>query len=208
MPDGVVPATEEPGHIVRYRSPRFVLYTNNFLPGHVTLYHSHRNDLLAVIAGDSIAVNQKPGGEPTEQKVPAGTVVLFPYADLPSPYVHRISVAGELPFINIGVEFLDAIPSAEMRAQLMPLKLDSVTMISDNRRGRGYSVALAAGQTLAIPSQGSAVLVVAVDEGQLQLDDAAWTVTKGDFRFFESTRPKRVSNSSTHGIVLILFHAF
>ena len=152
---------------VRYRSPRFVLYTNNFLPGHVTLYHSHRNDLVAVIAGDSIAVNQKPGGEPTEQKVPAGTVVLFPYADLPSPYVHRISVAGELPFINIGVEFLDAIPSAETCAQLTPLQLESVAMISDNRRGRGYSVALAAGQTalaVAVPVTAGCVLMAMTGE--------------------------------------------
>lgn len=208
----VVPVTEEPGHIVRYQSPHFLIYTNRLMPGYQTLYHEHRNDLLAVIAGDTIAVNQKPDGQPTEQKVPAGTVILFPYADLPKAYVHRVSVAGELPFINVGLEFLDAWPIDPRRSQAPLLNAAGIIVLNENRRGRAYRVDLAPGVSLALPEQGSGLLIVALKPLVTTLETkgtaSRWEPAQGDFRFFETTWPQRISNLSAGIASLVVFQAF
>lgn len=208
-----LPVTEEPGHIVRYRSPRFVIYTNHFAPGDWTLYHEHRNDLLAVIAGDTVAINQKLGGEPGEQRVPTGTVAFFPYADTPSGYVHRISVGGTKPFINVGLDFQDIVPSAERRALMPVLDGTGMAAISENRRGRAYRIELPAGQSLALPEYGSALLVVGlttatVDFSSTSKESSRWELVAGDFQFFETTRPARISNTSASSASLILFMAY
>lgn len=208
----VVAATEEPRHIVRYRSPRFVIYTNNFAPGDWTLYHQHRNDLLAVIAGETVAISQKLGGEPGEQKVPAGTVAFFPYADMPDGYVHRVSVGGNLPFINVGLEFQDIVPSAERKASLPLWDSKAVTLIGENRRGRAYRVELGAGQLLALPESGSAMLLVAVSTAAIKLegnnDGAHWAAVPGDFHFYEKTWPRRLNNVSVSTASAVLFQAY
>ncbi|MBL0075722.1 MAG: hypothetical protein IPP41_07155 [Rhodocyclaceae bacterium] len=208
-----VPVTEEPGHIVRYRSARFVLYTNNFAPGDWTLYHEHRNDLLAVIAGETIAISQKLGGEPGEQKVPAGTVAFFPYADMTDGYVHRVSVSGTKPFINIGVDFQEIAPSAERRALVPTWSSKFAKLIAENRRGRAYRIELDPGQALVIPDNGSALLVVALSTATIIFSNATtdaspWESNMGDFKFFESARPQQLSNASANGASLIVFQAY
>lgn len=207
-----VPASEEPLHVVRYRSPHFVIYTNNLAPGEWTQYHEHRSDLLAVIAGATVAINQKWNGEAGEQRVPAGTVAFFPYADMPNGYVHRVSAGGTLPFVNVGVDFQDAQPSAERRASLAPLTGNSITAIGENRRGRAYRVELGAGQSLALPKQGSAVLLVALGTAQMGLEGndstAHWSSTQGDFRFFETSWPSSLKNTSTNTTSLVIFQAY
>jgi hypothetical protein len=207
-----VPVSEEPLHIVRYRSPHFVIYTNNLGPGESTQYHEHRNDLLAVISGATVAINQKWNDEPGEQRVPAGTVAFFPYADMPNGYVHRISVGGTLPFINVGVDFRDAPPSAERRASLALLAGNFITAIGENRRGRAYRVELSAGQSLALPQQGSAVLLVALGTAQITLEGndstAHWNSIQGDFRFFEASWPPSLKNTSTSATSLVIFQAY
>jgi hypothetical protein len=86
----VVPVTEEPLHIVRYRSERFTIYTNRIKPGVRTLYHTHQNDLLAVIVLDTTVTSQAAGDAPRTQTATAGSVAFFPYADSPTPYAHRV----------------------------------------------------------------------------------------------------------------------
>lgn len=207
-----VPVSEEPLHIVRYRSPHFVIYTNNLGPGESTQYHEHRNDLLAVISGATVAINQKWNDEPGQQRVPAGTVAFFPYGDMPNGYVHRISVGGTLPFINVGVDFQDAPPSVERRASLKLLAGDYITAIGENRRGRAYRVDLSAGQSLALPQQGSAVLLVALGTAQIALEGndstAHWNSIQGDFRFFEASWPPSLKNTSTSATSLVIFQAY
>lgn len=212
-PSVVVSVTEEPGHIVRYRSPRFVIYTNNFAPGDWTMYHQHRNDLLAVIAGDTVAINQKLGGEPGEQRVPAGTVAFFPYADMPDGYVHRVSVGGTKPFINIGIDFQESVLSAERLALMPAWDGNGVNTIAENRRGRAYRIELGAGQSLALPDRGSALLIVTLSTATISFlttgnDASRWESAAGDFRFFETTRPQRISNASANAASLIVFQAY
>ena len=89
-----VPVTAEPLHVVRHEGEHFILYTNWIEPGTWTLYHEHRNDQMSVIAADVVGATQVPAQEPRELGVPAGIVVFFPYADSPSPYVHRVGARG------------------------------------------------------------------------------------------------------------------
>lgn len=207
-----VPVGEEPLHIQLYRSAHFVIYTNHLAPGELTQYHEHRNDLLAVIAGPTVAINQKLSEEPREQRVPAGTVAFFPYADMPNGYVHRISVGGTLPFINVGLDFQDAPPSAERRASMAPLAGSSIAAVGENRRGRTYRVELGAGQSMALPQQGSAVLLVALGETHITFEGndgtAQWNAIQGDFRFFETGRPPSFKNTSSSTTSLMLFQAY
>ena len=208
-----VPVTEEPGHIVRYRSPRFVVYTNNFAPGDWTLYHEHRNDLLAVNAGETVAINQKLGGEASEQKVPAGTVAFFPYADMKDGYVHRVSVSGTKPFINIGVDFQEIVPSAERRALVPTWDSKFAKVIAENRRGRAYRIELDPGQALAMPDNGSALLVVALSTATIIFSNATndasrWESNLGDFKFFETARLQQLSNASANIASVIVFQAY
>lgn len=211
-PSKVVSVTEEPGHIVRHRSPRFIIYTNHFEPGDWTLYHEHRNDLLAVIVGETVAINQKLGGESTGQIVPAGTVAFFPYADMPSGYVHRISVGGTLPFINVGLDFQEAVPSAERKAALPMLDGKAVTVIGENRRGRAYRIELGAGQSLDLSAAGTALLIVALETSSIMLEDhsavSLWDPVPGDFRFFEKNLPQRMRNRSNHSSRVIIFQVY
>lgn len=207
-----VPVTEEPLHIVQYRSHHFVIYTNNFAPDQWSLYHKHRSDLLAVIAGATVAITQERSGEPREQRVPAGTVAFFPYSDATNGYVHRVSAGGTLPFINVGVDFQDAPPSAERRASIAPLAGDSITAIGENRRGRAYRVELSAGQSLALPKQGSGVLLVALGTSQITFEGndsiVPWSSSQGDFRFFETSWPSSIKNTSTGASSLVIFQAY
>ena len=209
----VVAVTDEPGHIVRYRSPRFVAYTNNFVPGDWTLYHQHRNDLLAVIAGDTVAINQKLGGEPGEQSVPAGTVAFFPYADMPDGYVHRVSVGGAKPFINIGIDFPEPVPGPERRALVPAWDGIGVKAIAENRRGRAYRMELAGGQSLALPACGSALLVVVLSNATINFSSSGnepsrWETASGDFKFFETSRPQQIGNAAASAASVIVFLAY
>lgn len=209
LPADVVPVTKEPLHIVRLQSTNFLIYTNHIFPGSWTLYHQHRNDLLAVIAGDTVSLNQAPNGATSERVVPAGTVVLFPYADMPSGYVHRVSVAGDKPFINVGLEFLGSVPSPEQRAKMPEWSDGATRMVSDNRRGRAYDIELATGQTLALPRPGSALLLVALGDALLALSGMPdWSAHRGDFQFHEAARPAQIENKGRHPARLILFNAY
>lgn len=214
-----VPLTEEPMHLVRHRSDRFLIYTNRIHPGEWTLYHRHRNDLLAVIAGDASVVNQIADGEPIEQKAPAGTVVLFPYADKSAPYVHRISVTGRAPFINVGLEFISPLLLAGKRSAMPVYSGAGVRLIAENRRGRAYRIDLPAKQSLALPKKttadinpGSAVLIVALGTGTIsftgETEVSHWEAGQGDFRFHESVWPEQISNVSAADFSFVLFHAY
>ena len=211
----VVSVFDEPGHIVRYRSPRFVVYTNDFVPGAWTLYHRHRTDLLAIIAGETLAINQKLGSLPAEQAVPAGTVAFFPYGDMAEGYVHRISVGGSQPFINIGVDFQETLPTADRRAAMSTWNDPAVKLISDNRRGRAYQVELGARQSLALPEGGSALLLVALVDTSVEVNTtdvapALWPARLGEFKFFEgdTRRPRQVDNHLDKATRMILFQAY
>jgi len=166
-----------------------------------------------VIAGETIAISQKLGGEPGEQKVPAGTVAFFPYADMTDGYVHRVSVSGTKPFINIGVDFQEIAPSAERRALVPTWSSKFAKLIAENRRGRAYRIELDPGQALVIPDNGSALLVVALSTATIIFSNATtdaspWESNMGDFKFFESARPQQLSNASANGASLIVFQAY
>ena len=139
-PVDAVPVTEEPLHVVRYRSPQFLIYTNWIEPDVWTLYHRHATDLLAVIPAATSAASQVPGGEPEGQAAPAGSVVFFPYSDRASPYVHRVGAQGDSPFINIGLDF-QASPAGDCEMRLGDWASAQATEIASNRRGSAYRFA-------------------------------------------------------------------
>lgn len=201
-----VPVTEEPLHVVRHRGEHFMVYTNWIEPGVWTLYHEHRNDLLAVIAADTSAASQLPGGEPQQQAAPAGTLVFFPYADNDAAFVHRVGGRGSSPFINIGLEFQD--PVAISCADQAPAWLDArAEVLAPNRRGQGYVLRLPAAADVALPQHRRGLLLVPLGEASLVVDDMEWNAAIGDFRFYDRDLPDRLQNAGTAAASLVVFDA-
>lgn len=211
VPDAIdaVPVAEEPLHVVKYRGEDFLIYTNWITPGTWTLYHEHRNDLLATIVGATTAASQTPGNEPGEQTAPAGTVLFFPYADSAAPFVHRVGARGDSPFINVGLEFLG--PPAAACTDSPDWRDDRVQIVAENRHGRAYRVTLPASAEIALPTSGRGLLLVPLNEGTLRLGEAPWMFSPGDFRFFESaggtSRPEGLGNGMADAVTLIAYVA-
>ena len=135
--------------------------------------------------------------------------------DSPTPQVHRVSVAGNQPFINVGLEFLETPPAVERRAGVSTYVGDVAQLIADTRRGRAYKAKLIPGQPLPLPQQGSAQLIVALDAARLAFEPSGndgarndWPATQGDFRFFETNWPSRIINVSDHAVTVIVFQAY
>lgn len=210
-----MPATEEPLHIVRADEPPFVIYTNDLQPAVWTQYHQHRTDLLAVIAADTRVAGQVPGEEAKAQNAPAGAVVFFPYADSKTPYVHRVGVTGEQPFVNIGVEFHD--PLGSQCQGIAPWKGPGIKATTSNRRGSAYHLQLSSGASALLPTQGRGLLLVPLGDSQpennLQLDSQAWQPALGDFRFYsdfskqKNPRPTQIKNSGESSVHMTVFVA-
>jgi hypothetical protein len=218
-PPAYPPAAEEALHIVRHRSAHFMIYTNYLPAGQWTQFHSHRNDLLALIAADTTASAQTPDAPIKAQRAPAGTAVFFPYADAPAPYVHRVGVeaSDSAPFINVGLEFFDP-PTT----QCAPGKWasDADATLTRNRRGVAYRLSVAAGATLSLPSLGRALLLVPLlapsERALLRLDGETAHMSAGEFRFYDDTQPdvsrqiaraQRLDNLGTSPVDLSLFVA-
>ena len=182
-PDDPVPVTAEPLHEVQHRGQHFLIYTNWIEPGVWALYHQHRNDLMAVIAADTRAASQEPAAAPREQEGPAGSVIFFPYADSPRAYVHRVGATGDTPFVNVGLEFLDA-PDAACDTTALTWSETSAQPLEPNRRGRPYRLELPADKRVTLPRSGRALLLVPLGAAELELDRESWPAGVGDFRFY------------------------
>lgn len=202
----VLPVIDEPLHIVRHSGEHFLIYTNWIEPGVWTQYHGHRNDLLAVIAADATVASQTLNKEPRKQTVPAGTVVFFPYTDSPAPYVHRVGVHSNDPFINIGLEFQDPI-SATCSSNFPVWNEPRAQALAPNRRGQAYRLTLPAASDVIMPEMGRGLLLVPLGRATLQLDEALWNTTAGDFRFYNRDRPQRLRNTGTTSATLVVFNA-
>jgi len=205
----VVPVMDEPSHVVRYRSRHFIIYTNQIPPGSWTLDHWHEHDLLAVVAGPVSIATRSPGSNPVTQHAPAGTVSFFPYSDHGEPYVHRLGVLGENPFLNVGLEFEDPLP---VECPGDPAwSAPGVEALPETRRGRPYRVVLAPGAEVPLPTGGRALLLVSIGNGRLALGDTAWQARTGALRFNEDenigSRPPSLRNDGESAATVIVFNA-
>jgi hypothetical protein len=210
-----VPVTDEPLHIVRYDAPPFLIYTNSIRPGTWTLYHRHRTDLLALIAGDAQVAGQVAGEAAVSQVAPGGSAIFFPYGDRTEPYVHRVGVFGEQSFVNVGLEFHDPMGTQCEGVTRWPDPL--IEASTSNRRGSAYRLVLDSGASIELPGQGRGLMLVPLaplgPAPRLQLDAAAWTPALGDFRFYsdsnngKSPRPTRLTNAGEYSIGFTIFVA-
>lgn len=210
-----VPASQEPLHVVRYDAEPFMIYTNDVMPGIWTQYHQHHSDLLAVIAGGTQVGGQVPGEEAKSQNVPSGTVAFFPYSDSAAPYVHRVGVTGEQPFVNVGLEFHG--PLGDQCQRITPWQDPAIATVTSNRRGSAYHLLLASGASAALPEQGRGLLLVPLDEPKaeknLLLDSTQWLPALGDFRFYsdfnqpQQPRPATIKNNGSSNVRLVVFVA-
>lgn len=201
-----VPVTAEPLHEVQHRGANFLIYTNRIEPGVWTLYHQHRNDLMAVIAADTRAASQEPGAAPREQEGPAGSVIFFPYADSAQAYVHRVGATGSAPFVNVGLEFLDS-PDAACDEASLTWKERTAQPLEPNRRGRPYRLELPAHTGVDLPRAGRGLLLVPLGAAELELDREAWPAGVGDFRFYGQQPPATLRNAGATSTGLVVFVA-
>ena len=202
----VVPVFEEPLHVVKYRGEHFTIYTNWIESGIWTQYHEHRYDLLSIVVGDVLALNQIPDAAPQEQSAPSGTLVFFPYADFSEAAIHRVGVSGDHPFINIGVEFRDQIANG-CATGTETWQAPGVQMIAENRRGYGYRLTISVGSEVVLPEMGRALFLVPLGASEFDLDGEPWISKPGDFRFYDGARSIALANRGSEASEVIIFIA-
>lgn len=141
--DRVVPAYEEPRHVVKLEN-EWIRFIDVEIPeGERTLYHAHSLDYPYLMIADVTLRNQVYGQEPVEVKVARGTVGYY-RASTQGTYTHRFINLGPGTFRAIGIELLRPMqPPAQFRDPL-PAASGFVTVL-DNERVRAYLLTLAPG---------------------------------------------------------------
>ncbi len=204
--DVVIPAEQEPLHVVRYQSDQFMIYTNRVESGVQTEYHKHHTDLLAVIPAAASVTSEKPGEAPKGQRVKPGTVAFFPYASQLEPFVHRVGAKDGTTFINVGLDFRLPLAASCNGSERLWTGL-GVEPLTFNRRGQPYRLSLLPGQSIDLPDDGRALLLVPLGDAALKTDAAPWSNKLGGFRFYEGMRPASLANPGDEAVTLVVFKA-
>lgn len=161
----VVPANEEPRHVVKLENEWVRIIDVEIPEGEQTLYHTHSLDYPYVLVTSVTLVNQIYGQEPKDVKMQAGFVGYYD-AVSKRAYTHRFINRGPGAFRAIGIELLkpaeiSAVPTAALPA------LDGVETALDNARVGAYRIKLAPGASIGPLTIPGPSIRVAMGEGRM-----------------------------------------
>src|SRR6202795_81874 len=103
--DRVVPANEEPRHVVKLENEWVRVIDVEIPEGEQTLYHTHSLDYPYVLVTSVTLYNQIRGQHPKDAKMQAAFVGYYDAA-AKGPYTHRFINRGPGTFRAIGIELL------------------------------------------------------------------------------------------------------
>jgi hypothetical protein len=197
----VVPANEEPRHVVKLENDWVRIVDVEIPQGAQTLYHTHSLDYPYVLVTSVTLFNQILGQEPKDVKMQAGFIGYYDAASK-GAYTHRFINRGPGAFRAIGIELLKPPDPAVAAAPLPPIAGAEIAL--DNARVGAYRIKLAPGASigpLTIPGPG---IRVAVGEGKL-LDEIEDTQTEmrlapAQFVFQPQTATATFTNNRRYGI--------
>ena len=160
----IVPANEEPRHVVKLENEWVRVIDVEIPEGEQTLYHTHSLDYPYVLVTSVTLYNQVRGQEPKDAKMQAGFVGYYDAA-VKGPYTHRFINRGPGTFRAIGIELLKPVDAAAPGAALPPLP--GVEIVLDNKRVGVYRIKIAPGATIGPLTIPGPSIRVAMGDGKL-----------------------------------------
>jgi hypothetical protein len=161
----IVPANEEPRHVVKLENEWVRIIDVEIPEGEQTLYHTHVLDYPYVLLTSVTLYNQIHGQEARDAKMQAGFIGYYDAASK-GAYTHRFINRGPGTFRAIGIELLmpmgnDAAPPAALPA------LGGVETALDNVRVGAYRIKLAPGASIGPLTIPGPSIRVAMGEGKM-----------------------------------------
>jgi hypothetical protein len=161
--DRVIPASQEPRHVVKLENAVVRIIDVEIPPGYRTLMHEHANNYAYLMVSAARLRNEVPGKPPADMDIPAGLVGYYRASE--GAYVHRFTNIGETQFRAIGIELLSLAAAPEITTP-RDLLSGYVTVL-DNERVRAYRLVLQPGQSTGLVRVAPRTVRVAETAGSL-----------------------------------------
>lgn len=206
--DLVVPANQEPRHVVKLENEWVRVIDVEIPEGEQTLYHAHSLDYPYVLVTSVTLYNQIYGQEPKDVKMEAGSIGYY-RASTQGTYTHRFINRGPGTFRAIGIELLKPLQSPVSVVEPMPAASGLETVL-DNERVRAYRLRLAPGQSAGPVTIAGPSIRVAMGQGRIaeKVDgryDALFDLAPAQFVFRPQATTTTISNNGTTPVELIEF---
>lgn len=161
----VVPANEEPRHVVKLENEWVRIIDVEIPEGEQTLYHTHSLDYPYVLVTSVTLFNQIHGQEPKDVKMQAGFIGYYNAASK-GAYTHRFINRGPGTFRAIGIELLKPMQDPAAPNAALPTLTGAETAL-DNERVGAYRIKLAPGATIGPLTIPGPSIRVAMGEGKM-----------------------------------------
>ena len=203
----VVPANEEPRHVVKLENEWVRVIDVEIPEGEQTLYHTHSLDYPYVLVTSVTLYNQIHGQEPKDVKMQAGFIGYY-NAVAKGAYTHRFINRGPGTFRAIGIELLKPIEDPAAPIAALP-PLTGVETALDNERVGAYRIKLAPRATIGPLTIPGPSIRVAMGEGKMviEIEDTRTEtrVTPAQFVFQPQTTTATFTNLGGTELELVEF---
>jgi len=206
--DRVVPANEEPRHVVKLENEWVRVIDVEIPEGEQTLYHAHSLDYPYVLVTSVTLYNQIYGQEPKDVKMEAGSIGYY-RASTQGTYTHRFINRGPGTFRAIGIELLKPLQPPVSVIEPMPASSGLETVL-DNERVRAYRVRLAPGQSVGPVTFAGPSIRVAMGQGRIAEKvegryEALFDLVPAQFVFRPQATTTTLTNDGTTPVELVEF---
>jgi len=201
----VVPANEEPRHVVKLENEWVRIIDVEIPEGEQTLYHTHSLDYPYVLVTSVTLYNQIYGQEAKDVQMNAGFVGYYDAATK-GAYTHRFINRGPGTFRAIGIELLK--PASQSTASSLP-PVAGAEVVLDNQRVGAYRIKLAPGASIGPLTIPGPSIRVALTDGKLQheIEDTLTQtrLTPAQFVFQPQTTSAKLTNVGDKELELVEF---
>jgi hypothetical protein len=203
----IVPANEEPRHVVKLENEWVRIIDAEIPEGEQTLYHTHSLDYPYVLVTSVTLYNQIYGQEPKDMKMQAGFIGYYDVASK-GPYTHRFINRGPGPFRAIGIELLKPMQESAAPNAALPA-LPGVETALDNERVGAYRIKLAPGASIGPLTIPGPSIRVALGEGKMahEIEDmqTEMRLAPAQFVFQPQTTTATFTNTGATEVELVEF---
>ena len=203
----IVPANEEPRHVVKFENEWVRIIDVEIPQGEQTLFHTHSLDYPYVLVTSVTLYNQIVGQEPKDVKMQAGFIGYYDAASK-GAYTHRFINRGPGTFRAIGIELLKPMPDSAAPHAALPA-LTGVETALDNERVGAYRIKLAPGASIGPLTIPGPSIRVAMGEGKMlhEIEDTQteMRLAPAQFVFQPQTATATFTNTGATELELVEF---
>jgi hypothetical protein len=203
----IVPANEEPRHVVKLENEWVRILDVEIPEGEQTLFHTHSLDYPYVLVTSVTLYNQVYGQEPKDVKMQAGFIGYYDAASK-GAYTHRFINRGPGTFRAIGIELLMPMRDSAAPTAALPA-LPGVETALDNARVGAYRIKLAPGASIGPLTIPGPSIRVAMGEGKMthEIEDTQteMRLAPAQFVFQPQTSTATFTNTGSQELELVEF---